>query len=117
MEEMLRVMLEFEQKQSRRDVNHIALIAHNLAMLWFVSGDLHKVNHLMELGMTLWHSFLDLPSIVSRIGLPLIGDAVNTSRTLLGVVVSRQSDPGFGLQTLRTVSPKILHVIFECRPK
>uniref|UniRef100_A0A3B5Q0W4 Zinc finger MYND-type containing 12 n=1 Tax=Xiphophorus maculatus TaxID=8083 RepID=A0A3B5Q0W4_XIPMA len=42
MEEMLRVMLEFEQKQSRRDVNHIALIAHNLAMLWFVSGDLHK---------------------------------------------------------------------------
>lgn len=54
MEEMLRVMLEFEQKQSRRDVNHIALIAHNLAMLWFVSGDLHKVNHLMELGMTLW---------------------------------------------------------------
>uniref|UniRef100_A0A3B5KZH9 MYND-type domain-containing protein n=1 Tax=Xiphophorus couchianus TaxID=32473 RepID=A0A3B5KZH9_9TELE len=42
MEEMLRVMLEFEQKQSRRDVNHIALIAHNLAMLWFINGDLHK---------------------------------------------------------------------------
>ncbi|XP_043981988.1 zinc finger MYND domain-containing protein 12 isoform X1 [Gambusia affinis] len=58
MEEMLRVMLEFEQKQSRRDSNHIALIAHNLAMLWFVNGDLHKA---WDFGRTALQASLQIP--------------------------------------------------------
>uniref|UniRef100_A0A3B3UKY2 Zinc finger MYND-type containing 12 n=1 Tax=Poecilia latipinna TaxID=48699 RepID=A0A3B3UKY2_9TELE len=106
MEEMLRVILEFEQKQSRRDAALIALIAHNLAMLWFINGDLHKVKSPDGVRYDSVTQFLRSSQHCLKIGLPLIDDAVNTSRTPLGVVVSRQSDPGFGLQTLRTVSPK-----------
>ncbi|KAK5621451.1 hypothetical protein CRENBAI_005980 [Crenichthys baileyi] len=43
MDEMLRAMLEFEQKQSRRDAAQTALLAHCLAMLWLLRGDFQKV--------------------------------------------------------------------------
>lgn len=46
MDEMLRTMLEFEQNDSRKDLTQIALVAHCLAMLWFLGGDLVKVSHL-----------------------------------------------------------------------
>uniref|UniRef100_A0A087XT98 Zinc finger, MYND-type containing 12 n=1 Tax=Poecilia formosa TaxID=48698 RepID=A0A087XT98_POEFO len=58
MEEMLRVILEFEQKQSRRDAALIALIAHNLAMLWFINGDLHKAQ---DFGSTALQASLQIP--------------------------------------------------------
>ncbi|XP_054905970.1 zinc finger MYND domain-containing protein 12 isoform X2 [Poeciliopsis prolifica] len=58
MEEMLRVMLEFEQTQSRRDVSQIALIAYNLAMLWFINGDLHKAQ---DFGSTALQASLQIP--------------------------------------------------------
>lgn len=45
-DEMLRTMLEFEQKDSRKDSAQIALVAHCLAMLWFLGGDFLKVRHL-----------------------------------------------------------------------
>ncbi|KAI4824024.1 hypothetical protein KUCAC02_012569 [Chaenocephalus aceratus] len=38
-DEMLRTMLEFEQNDSRIDSAQIALVAHCLAMLWFLAGD------------------------------------------------------------------------------
>ncbi|XP_026223793.1 zinc finger MYND domain-containing protein 12 isoform X2 [Anabas testudineus] len=38
-DEMLRTMLEFEQNGSRKDSTQIALVAHCLAMLWFLAGD------------------------------------------------------------------------------
>ncbi|XP_033943682.1 zinc finger MYND domain-containing protein 12 [Pseudochaenichthys georgianus] len=38
-DEMLRTMLEFEQNDSRKDSAQIALVAHCLAMLWFLAGD------------------------------------------------------------------------------
>ncbi|KAJ4935042.1 hypothetical protein JOQ06_007820 [Pogonophryne albipinna] len=38
-DEMLRTMLEFEQNDSRKDSAEIALVAHCLAMLWFLAGD------------------------------------------------------------------------------
>ncbi|XP_034001261.1 zinc finger MYND domain-containing protein 12 [Trematomus bernacchii] len=39
MDKMLRTMLEFEQNDSRKDSAQIALVAHCLAMLWFLAGD------------------------------------------------------------------------------
>lgn len=47
MDEMLRTMLEFEQNDSRKDSAQIALVAHCLAMLWFLAGDSLKVRPLM----------------------------------------------------------------------
>lgn len=44
MNEMLRTMLEFEQNDSRKDSAQIALVAHCLAMLWFLGGDSLKVS-------------------------------------------------------------------------
>ncbi|XP_060930615.1 zinc finger MYND domain-containing protein 12 [Limanda limanda] len=44
-DEMLRTMLEFEQDYSRKDLAQVALVAHCLAMLWFLNGD-----HLKALG-------------------------------------------------------------------
>ncbi len=38
-EKMLRTILEFEQKDTRRDSALVALVAHCLAMLWFMGGD------------------------------------------------------------------------------
>ncbi|XP_024862031.1 zinc finger MYND domain-containing protein 12 isoform X2 [Kryptolebias marmoratus] len=38
-DEMLRAMLEFEQSDPRKDSAQIALLAHCLAMLWFLGGD------------------------------------------------------------------------------
>ncbi|XP_070767212.1 zinc finger MYND domain-containing protein 12 [Enoplosus armatus] len=38
-DEMLRAMLDFEQNDSRKDSAQIALVAHCLAMLWFLGGD------------------------------------------------------------------------------
>ncbi|XP_044066581.1 zinc finger MYND domain-containing protein 12 isoform X2 [Siniperca chuatsi] len=38
-DEMLRTMLEFEQNDSRKDSAQIALVAHCLAILWFLEGD------------------------------------------------------------------------------
>ncbi|XP_035502320.1 zinc finger MYND domain-containing protein 12 isoform X2 [Scophthalmus maximus] len=38
-DEMLRTMLEFEQDNSRKEPAQIALVAHCLAMLWFLEGD------------------------------------------------------------------------------
>uniref|UniRef100_A0A3Q0SX62 Zinc finger, MYND-type containing 12 n=1 Tax=Amphilophus citrinellus TaxID=61819 RepID=A0A3Q0SX62_AMPCI len=45
-DEMLRTILEFEQKDSRKDRAQIAQVAHCLAMLWFLGGDFLKVSHL-----------------------------------------------------------------------
>ncbi len=45
-DETLRTMLEFEQNDSRKDSAQIALVAHCLAMLWFLGGDSLKVSHL-----------------------------------------------------------------------
>ncbi|KAM9751430.1 zinc finger MYND domain-containing protein 12 [Menidia menidia] len=42
-DEMFRVILEFEQKSSRRGSSLIAHVAHCLSMLWFVRGDPLKV--------------------------------------------------------------------------
>ncbi|XP_030588620.1 zinc finger MYND domain-containing protein 12 isoform X2 [Archocentrus centrarchus] len=41
-DEMLRTILEFEQKDSRKDRAQIAQVAHCLAMLWFLGGDFLK---------------------------------------------------------------------------
>lgn len=41
-DEMLRTILEFEQKDPAR----IAQVGHCLAMLWFLGGDFLKVSHL-----------------------------------------------------------------------
>ncbi|XP_047196304.1 zinc finger MYND domain-containing protein 12 [Hippoglossus stenolepis] len=38
-DEMLRTMLEFEQDDTRKDPAQVALVAHCLAMLWFLKGD------------------------------------------------------------------------------
>ncbi|XP_038578783.1 zinc finger MYND domain-containing protein 12 [Micropterus salmoides] len=38
-DEMLRTMLEFQQNDSRKDLSQISLLAHCLAMLWFLGGD------------------------------------------------------------------------------
>ncbi|XP_076597973.1 zinc finger MYND domain-containing protein 12 [Chaetodon auriga] len=38
-DKMLRTMLEFEQNDSRRDPAQTALVAHCLAMLWFLGGE------------------------------------------------------------------------------
>ncbi|XP_031142053.2 zinc finger MYND domain-containing protein 12 isoform X2 [Sander lucioperca] len=38
-DEMLKTMLEFEQNDSRKDSTQVALVAHCLAMLWFLGGD------------------------------------------------------------------------------
>lgn len=40
--EMLRTMLEFEQKDTRKDPARIAVVAHCLAMLSFLGGDFLK---------------------------------------------------------------------------
>uniref|UniRef100_A0A3B4FMC1 Zinc finger MYND-type containing 12 n=1 Tax=Pundamilia nyererei TaxID=303518 RepID=A0A3B4FMC1_9CICH len=45
-DEMLRTMLEFEQKDTRKDPARIAVVAHCLAMLSFLGGDFLKVSHL-----------------------------------------------------------------------
>lgn len=45
---MLRTMLEFEQKNYRKESTQIALVAHCLAMLWFLGRDSVKVRHLMR---------------------------------------------------------------------
>uniref|UniRef100_A0A3P9CXM8 Zinc finger, MYND-type containing 12 n=1 Tax=Maylandia zebra TaxID=106582 RepID=A0A3P9CXM8_9CICH len=42
-DEMLRTMLEFEQKDTRKDPARIAVVAHCLAMLSFLGGDFLKV--------------------------------------------------------------------------
>ncbi|KAM9342502.1 zinc finger MYND domain-containing protein 12 [Pholidichthys leucotaenia] len=42
MDEMLRTILEFEQNDSRKDSAQIALVAHCLALLWFLGGDFLK---------------------------------------------------------------------------
>uniref|UniRef100_A0A3Q3SNU9 Zinc finger, MYND-type containing 12 n=1 Tax=Mastacembelus armatus TaxID=205130 RepID=A0A3Q3SNU9_9TELE len=47
-EEMLRTMLEFEQNASRKDSAQVALVAHCLAMLWFLEGDSAKVSHITK---------------------------------------------------------------------
>ncbi|GAA6233331.1 zinc finger MYND domain-containing protein 12 [Lates japonicus] len=41
-DKMLRTMLEFEQNESRKDSAQIALVAHCLAMLWFLGGRRRK---------------------------------------------------------------------------
>ncbi|XP_041802560.1 zinc finger MYND domain-containing protein 12 [Chelmon rostratus] len=41
-DEMLRTILEFEQNDSRRDPPQTALVAHCLAMLWFLVGESQK---------------------------------------------------------------------------
>nr|XP_046254157.1 zinc finger MYND domain-containing protein 12 isoform X2 [Scatophagus argus] len=41
-DEMLRTMLEFEQNNPKKDSAQIALLAHCLAMLWFLRGDSQK---------------------------------------------------------------------------
>ncbi|XP_071331935.1 zinc finger MYND domain-containing protein 12 [Trachinotus anak] len=41
-DEMLRTMLEFEHNNSRKDSAQIALVAHCLAMLWFLGGEALK---------------------------------------------------------------------------
>lgn len=46
--EMLRTMLEFEQKDTRKDPARIAVVAHCLAMLSFLGGDFLKVSHLVR---------------------------------------------------------------------
>ncbi|XP_078110062.1 zinc finger MYND domain-containing protein 12 [Sander vitreus] len=38
-DEMLKTILEFEQNDSRKDSTQVALVAHCLAMLWFLGGD------------------------------------------------------------------------------
>lgn len=43
MDKMLQTMLEFEQNGSGKDSVQIALVAHCLAMLWFMEGDYLKV--------------------------------------------------------------------------
>ncbi|XP_041858902.1 zinc finger MYND domain-containing protein 12 [Melanotaenia boesemani] len=39
LDKMLRAILEFEQNDCRKDSAQIALVAHCLAMLWFIGGD------------------------------------------------------------------------------
>lgn len=45
-DKMLNTMLEFVQNDSKKDLAQIALVAHCLAMLWFLGGDSLKVSHL-----------------------------------------------------------------------
>uniref|UniRef100_A0A3Q2DU23 Zinc finger, MYND-type containing 12 n=1 Tax=Cyprinodon variegatus TaxID=28743 RepID=A0A3Q2DU23_CYPVA len=42
MEEMLRTMLEFQQKEFRKNAVQAALLTHCLAMLWLLRGDFQK---------------------------------------------------------------------------
>ncbi|XP_031700176.1 zinc finger MYND domain-containing protein 12 isoform X2 [Anarrhichthys ocellatus] len=42
--DLLKSMLEFEQNYSRKDSAQVALVAHCLAMLWFLGGDSLKCN-------------------------------------------------------------------------
>lgn len=46
-DQMFRAMLAFEQNHPMKNSAQIALLAHSLAMLWFLSGDSLKVSHLM----------------------------------------------------------------------
>ncbi|KAG7520809.1 hypothetical protein JOB18_036257 [Solea senegalensis] len=43
-DEMLRTILEFEEKNSTQDSGQIAVVTHCLAMLWFLRGDNFKVS-------------------------------------------------------------------------
>lgn len=59
---MLRTILEFEQNDSRKDSAQIALVAHCLAMLWFLGGDALKVSHLTRLpGITEFDTLTQFP--------------------------------------------------------
>lgn len=82
---MLRTMLEFEQNDLRKDSTQIALVAHCLAMLWFLGGDSIKVRHLTRspgIKGSVWHSdtvthFHHVPLLERlKIGLTLIDKPV-----------------------------------------
>uniref|UniRef100_A0A667WYF9 Zinc finger, MYND-type containing 12 n=1 Tax=Myripristis murdjan TaxID=586833 RepID=A0A667WYF9_9TELE len=48
-DQMLRTILEAGENNSIQNKSQIALVAHCLAMLWFLGGDPQKVRHLTEL--------------------------------------------------------------------
>lgn len=50
-EEMLQTILAFQQNDCNKDSAQIALVAHSLAMLWYLAGDSLKVSHLMGSGI------------------------------------------------------------------
>uniref|UniRef100_A0A3P8TAN0 Zinc finger, MYND-type containing 12 n=1 Tax=Amphiprion percula TaxID=161767 RepID=A0A3P8TAN0_AMPPE len=79
-DDMLRTMLEFEQKDPRKDPAQVARVAHCLAMMWLLAGDSRKVNHLTTLGIKGWFDTVTQFPISSlcrlKIGLSLIGEVV-----------------------------------------
>ncbi|KAM4571034.1 zinc finger MYND domain-containing protein 12 [Fundulus diaphanus] len=80
MDEMLRAMLEFERKQFRRDAAQIALLAHSLAMLWFLGGDLQKA---LGFGTTALQASQQIPK----------HDLTESVQRLLQQVQSLQTEP------------------------
>lgn len=88
-DQMLRTMLEAGENNSIQNKSQIALVAHCLAMLWFLGGDPQKVRHLTELPDTaasVWHrdTFTHFPTRVLSLepslerGFVLIGKALKT---------------------------------------
>ncbi|MED6283237.1 hypothetical protein CHARACLAT_006784 [Characodon lateralis] len=80
MDEMLRAMLEFEQKQFRRDAAQTALLAHCLAMLWLLRGDFQKV---LGFGSTALQASQQIPK----------HDLTESIQRLLQQVQSLQTEP------------------------
>uniref|UniRef100_A0A672IKF3 MYND-type domain-containing protein n=1 Tax=Salarias fasciatus TaxID=181472 RepID=A0A672IKF3_SALFA len=66
-DEMFRTMLEFKQKESRKDRKQEALLNHCLAMLWLLGGDTQKVSHLTGRGIKARSSFLLIPQLIEKI--------------------------------------------------
>ncbi|XP_040901905.1 zinc finger MYND domain-containing protein 12 [Toxotes jaculatrix] len=77
---MLRTMLEFEQNDSRKDSAQIALVAHCLAMLWFLGGDSLKA---LGFGNTALQTSQLIPN----------HDLSEPIQSLLQLVQSQQTDP------------------------
>ncbi|XP_040009499.1 zinc finger MYND domain-containing protein 12 [Xiphias gladius] len=79
-DEMLRTMLEFEQKDSRGGSVQIVLVAHCLAMLWFLGGDSLKA---LGFGSTALQACQLIPN----------HDLTEPIQGLLQLVQSLQTDP------------------------
>ncbi|KAF3696735.1 Zinc finger MYND domain-containing protein 12 [Channa argus] len=79
-DELLRTMLEFEQNDPRKNSLQIALVAHCLAMLWFLGGDSAKA---LQFGNTALQAIQLIPN----------HDLTEPIQGLLQLVCGQQTDP------------------------
>ncbi|KAK9515502.1 hypothetical protein VZT92_026144 [Zoarces viviparus] len=86
--DLLKSMLEFEQNYSRKDSAQVALVAHCLAMLWFLRGDTLKwvLGRALAFGSTALQASRLIPN----------HDLTEPIQGLLQLVQSLQTEPHTG---------------------